>query len=263
MDSIQALAMAMAIKDTCGSKLQIDATKIQKANDKMEPYRNSEIMGKEEERVLEENMKSFNSEVQSFRSCMAGANRGYGTSGAISVSFGGKFPFFVLLPSCEQFLIRTICKQIYLDDSFYSLSVEFKNGEAGIAFTTTGDGRKLFFMGYCDEIGFDAETGISLNIGLWRNIEDIPGESHGFGLGFDLQPPGPALTVGAGVELLWNKPQGEFIGVTVNFGIAAGLSPIDVSYFVCNTPLTLYMGGKLYRVFYNDVSYFEGFLQYL
>ena len=261
MDSIQALAMAMAIKDKCGS-IQIDSTKIQKANDKMKPYRKSKTMGKDEEQVLKKNMESLDTEVESFRSCMAGVNRGV-TIGAISVSFGGKFLFFVLLPSCEQFLIRTICKQIYLDDSFYSLSVEFKNGEAGIAFTTTGDGRKLFFMGYCDEIGFDAETGISLNIGLWRNIEDIPGESHGFGLGFDLQPPGPMVTVGAGVELLWNKPQGEFIGVTVNFGIAAGLSPIDVSYFKCNTPLTLYVGGKLYRVFYNDVSYFEGFLQYL
>ena len=118
-------------------------------------------------------------------------------------------------------------------------------------------------MGYCEGIGFDWEIGVSMNVAYWRNIEDIPGESHGFGLGFDLQPPGPMVTVGAGVELLWNKPQGDFIGVTVNFGFGAGLSPIDVSYFKCNTPLTLYVGGKLYRVFYNDVSYFEGLLQYL
>ena len=267
MDSIQALAMAIRIKDKCGSKLQIDSTKIQTANDKMKPYRNSETMGEDEEQVLKENMASFDTEVESFRSCMAGANREV-TIGAISVSFGGKFLFFVLLPSCEQFLIRTICKQIYLDDSFCSLSVEVKlavmgSSDAGVAFSTTGDERRLYFIGYCSGLGFDAEIGISLNIGLWRNIEDIPGESMGFGLGFDLQAPGPAVTAGAGVELLWNMPQSEFIGVTVNFGFGAGLNPVDVTLFLCDTPLTLYVGGKLYRVFYNDVSYFEGLLQYV
>ena len=111
------------------------------------------------------------------------------------------------------------------------------SGEVGIAEELFGnDG--MAFIGGCYGFKTDVSVGAEINLGFWRHLNDIPGESFAVGLGFDV----PFTEIGAGATLVFNSPDEELVGVVISFGIPGlgfGLSSVDMSYAACKTPYYL------------------------
>ena len=105
--------------------------------------------------------------------------------------------------------------------SFYFIAAGLAgaNVEYGIAFQLENENNIMVFEGNCH--GFETDIGIGAEVilGFWRKLEDIPGFSTAFGLGFDT----PVVNVGAGVALTVNEPQNEAIGISFDLGVGLGM----------------------------------------
>merc|ERR1711974_556460 len=84
------------------------------------------------------------------------------------------------------------------------------------------------FLGRCIGFKTDVSLGFGIRLGFWREFSDIPGSSWGVGYGFDI-----IGEVGAGAELISNDK--DRIGIGFSVGLGIGISPIDLSYFHCET----------------------------
>ena len=105
----------------------------------------------------------------------------------------------------------------------------------------------LVFVGGCLGYKSDISIGAEVNLGFFRHLNDIPGKSEMVGLGFSIPP----TDIGAGASLVFNTDDelniNELIGCVMSFGIPGlsyGLSPIDLSYAACDTPITKKFGGR-------------------
>jgi len=127
----------------------------------------------------------------------------------------------------------------FLDTVAISISLSLDAGvllsgsiEAGLAQELTGRGRTMAFIGKCLGFNFDAEIGVALNIGLWRKLDDITGDSTFDGVGVGI----PGGHFGVGLDIVRNTDK-ELIGgvIAVDFGLGAGLSPVSLGLGLCNT----------------------------
>lgn len=109
---------------------------------------------------------------------------------------------------------------------------------------------ELGFIGGCYGVQTDVGASISLNLGLWRNLDDIPGESYGTGLALNT----PGIEFGGGVSLVLSNDDHSIIGVvlSVSPGSGVGLSPIDLSFFICETPYTRFIDRQVCNAKKND-----------
>ena len=124
--------------------------------------------------------------------------------------------------SYDQLYINSVyLLQFFVNYSFYFIAAAFASGnvEYGIAFELENDNKIMVFEGKCDGWETDIGMGAEIILGFWRKLDDIPGFSTAFGLGFDT----PVVNVGAGVSLTVNEPQNEVIGISFDLGVGLGM----------------------------------------
>jgi len=225
MDAAKAAIFAGKVIGQCSHKAVLDPALVTKAGADVGPYAGAgtKCINGAGERALKKTRDSFKPKMIEINSCLDGIDRmNNRKAGAMSISV-------------------TVSGNMILGGG----------GEIGLAGDITEEAgepeRSLFFIGMCAGVKTDQSAGVGLSFGFWRNIEDIPGESWGIGLGFDV-PTIPPTENGAGVEVIWNRPQGEFIGIVMSVEVGIGLSPIDVSAFFCFTLYTKFYFQEELRI---------------
>ena len=111
----------------------------------------------------------------------------------------------------------------------------------GVAFDIT-NGDIIGYTGACAGVATEFQTPAgSAVLGVWNNLNDIPGTSYALGAGLDF---GDLLTFGAvkistslGIVL---NDSGSYIGTTLAFSLGGPGDPsfFDVSAHVCHTVAT-------------------------
>lgn len=104
--------------------------------------------------------------------------------------------------------------------------------EIGLAFDVKNN-KAACYLEHCTGFNLDVSIGIAVNVGWFRSLADIPGQSHSISFGVEI----PATEIGFTIASVTN-PQGEYIGTVTSIGLGVGLSPLpfDVGGAKCNTP---------------------------
>ena len=89
------------------------------------------------------------------------------------------------------------------------------------------------YLQHCTGMNLDISIGIAVNVGWFRSLEDIPGQSHSISFGLEI----PGTEIGFTIASITN-PQSEYIGSVTSIGLGVGLSPLpfDIGGAMCNTP---------------------------
>ncbi len=101
------------------------------------------------------------------------------------------------------------------------LAYDVKNNEAAC------------FLQHCTGFNLDASIGIAVNVGWFRSLKDIPGESLSKSFPVEI----PLTEIGFTMASVTN-PKGEHIGTLTSIGLGVGIFPLlfDVRSATCNTP---------------------------
>ncbi len=104
--------------------------------------------------------------------------------------------------------------------------------EIGLAYDVKNN-EAACYLQHCTGFSLDASIGIAVNVGWFRSLDDIPGESHSISFSLEI----PATEIGFTIASVTN-PKGEYIGTVTSIGLGVGLSPLpfDVGGAKCNTP---------------------------
>ena len=191
------------IINSCSSRIGLDTSDVYQMKDELQPILDVGSLSDAALRSMNLILESIKTTMDSAASCLDGLNLDRGlTLEAISVSLSVAGGSGVLL-----------------------------NAEIGYATEITSRWRELGFIGGCAGVKFDVSIGFDINLGFWRHLDDIPGDSWGVSLGFDLIP---GTEIGAGVALILNDA-GDLLGVVFSIGVGFGVNPVDLAFFGCST----------------------------
>ena len=104
--------------------------------------------------------------------------------------------------------------------------------------------KTIIFYGTCYGLKSDISAGGALNVGFWKDLDSIPGESYpgsvGVSTGILTGGVDFGLSLGAvyakGKKWKWYAPwRMDHIGNVYSIGLGAGVSPADIGGHICET----------------------------